>query len=75
MEIASDSSVSVRVSGLVLLLSLLPNAVADVALAHGLVLHLHELCSKIPGVLQGGRQAVSSVLLHSKETNPLEETA
>ena len=40
-----------RVSGLILLLSLMPNSVADVAVAHGLILHIHELCSKIPGVL------------------------
>ena len=52
IEITSDSNVSLRISGLVLLLSLLPNSVADVTVAHGLILHVHELCSKIPGVLQ-----------------------
>ena len=51
VEIASDSDVHIRTSGLVLLLALLPNSVADVAVAHGLILHVHELCSKIPGVL------------------------
>ena len=51
VEIPNHSSVSIRASGLVLLLALLPSSIDNVALAHNLIIHLHELCSKVPGVL------------------------
>ncbi len=52
-EIPVHAEVTVRASGLSLVLAVLPGACAsgDVALAHMLVLHLHELLAKVPGLL------------------------
>jgi hypothetical protein len=42
--------VVIRTPGLVPVLALLPKTVANVALAHGLILHVHELCAKVSGM-------------------------
>ena len=49
---ANIKSSSVRTPGLVPLLALLPKSLNDVALAHSLIVHLHELCAKVPGLLR-----------------------
>ena len=38
--------------GLVPLLALMPNSLNDTALAHSLVMHIHELCAKVSGLLR-----------------------
>ena len=48
-EIPSHVQISIRAPGLVPLLALLPNSLDDIALAHSLILHVHELCAKVSG--------------------------
>ena len=48
-EIPSHVQISIQPPGLVPLLALLPNSLDDVALAHALILHVHELCAKVSG--------------------------
>ena len=43
---------TIRVPGLVPVLALLPKSVRNVALAHSLILHVHELCAKVSGLLR-----------------------
>ncbi len=63
-EIPAHAQVTVRASGMAAVLALLPGACAsgDVALAHLLVLHVHELLAKVPGLL---RTVLSAGLLES----------
>ena len=51
-EIPSHVQIQIQPPGMVPLLALLPNSLDDVALAHALILHIHELCAKVPGLLR-----------------------
>ena len=44
--------VTIRTPALVPVLALLPKSVENVALAHSLILHVHELCAKVAGLLR-----------------------
>ena len=51
-EIPSNFQISIRTPGLVPLLALMSKTLDDVALAHGIIVHVHELCAKVPGLLR-----------------------
>ncbi len=52
LRVVFNFQVTIRTPGLVPILALLPKSVDNVALAHSLILHVHELCAKVAGLLR-----------------------
>ena len=63
-EIPSHVQINIRAPGMVPLLALLPNSLDDIALAHSLILHVHELCAKVSGEYYTDDQNVRRIILH-----------
>ena len=51
-EIPTHVQILILAPGLVPLLALMPNSLNEVALAHALIMHVHELCAKVQGLLR-----------------------